>query len=90
MLIILTQLVDFLRRKIALCERQHGFASGKSTLTNALTCDKTRADTILKGHAVNLLSFDFKSAFDKAPYSSIKKQTYNISAFCSSYISAPW
>ena len=63
---MLTQLVDFLRRKNAPCERQHGFTSGWSTLNNAFTCDKIRADAILEGHAVDLISFDFKSAFDKA------------------------
>ena len=68
---MLTQLVDFLRRKNALCERQHGFASDRSTLTNTLTCDKIRADAILEGHAVDLISFNFNSAFKKAPHRSV-------------------
>ena len=67
---MLTQSVDFLQQKNALCERQHGFASGRSTQTNALICDKIRADAILEGHAEDLISFNFKSAFDKAPHRS--------------------
>ena len=48
--------------------RQHEFASGRLTLTNAPTCDKIRADAILKRHAVDIAYFDFESAFDKALY----------------------
>ena len=50
-----------------LCNRPHGFARGRSTVTNALTCDKIIVDVILAAHHYDILSFDLKAAFDKAP-----------------------
>ena len=37
-------------------------------MTNTLACDATIADIMLAGHAYDLLSFDFKAAFDKVPH----------------------
>ena len=47
---------------------QHGFVLGKSTITNVLSSDAVIASTILKEHAYDIISFDFKSAFDKVPH----------------------
>ena len=63
-----TQLMDYLERNNKLYKHQHGFSRGRSTVTNTLACDATIADVMLAGHAYDLLSFDFKAAFDKVPH----------------------
>ena len=62
------QLIEFLKFNDRLCYHQHGFVAGRSTLTNVITCDKIIADAVLSGHAYDVLFFDFKAAFDKAPH----------------------
>jgi hypothetical protein len=69
--IMQTQLTAYLRINDKLCGLQHGFLPGKSTVTNALACDAAIADVMLAGHAYDLLSFDFKAAFDKLPHRSV-------------------
>ena len=66
--IMQTQLVDYLNVNNILSERQHGFTHGKSTVTNIIACDAAITDVMLAGHAYDLLSFDFKAAFDKVPH----------------------
>ena len=51
-----------------LCKTQHGFTASKSTLTNILSCDAIIAKAVSAGHAYDVISFDFKAAFDKAPH----------------------
>ena len=59
--------MEFLKCSDTLCYQQHGFIT-RSTITNAITCDKIIADTALSGHAYNVLFCYFKAAFDKAPH----------------------
>ena len=60
--------MNYLERNNKLCKRQHGFSRSRSTVTNTLACDATIANVILAGHGYDLLSFDFKAAFDKVPH----------------------
>ena len=39
-----------------------------STVTNVISCDAAIADIMMVRHAYDIVSFDFKAAFDKAPH----------------------
>ena len=48
---------------------KHGFQKGNSTVTNILTCDAAIAKYLNVRSAFDAITFDFKRAFDKVPYS---------------------
>ena len=62
------QLVQFLSDKKLLSQAQHGFITGRSTVTNMLTFDKYIGDCLISKHPYDVISFDFQKAFDKAPH----------------------
>jgi hypothetical protein len=66
--VVQSQLTKYLQSNDLLSTAQHGFISGRSTVTNILSCDAAIADITLLGHAYDSFSFDFKAAFDKAPH----------------------
>ena len=47
---------------------QHGFMSGRSTVTNLLAYMETLTKLLDDGHAVDVLYLDFAKAFDKVPH----------------------
>ena len=47
---------------------QHGFMAGCSTLSNLLNCDSLVADLVNENEPFDIVSFDFKRAFDKMPH----------------------
>ena len=47
---------------------QHGFMSGRSTVTNLLAYMETLIKLLDDGHAVDVLYLDFAKAFDKVPH----------------------
>ena len=49
-------------------ESQHGFRSGKSTLTNLLEYTDAIIEAVDEGAEVHAIYFDFKKAFDKVPH----------------------
>ena len=49
-------------------ESQHGFRSGKSTLTNLLEYTDAIIEVVDEGAEVHAIYFDFKKAFDKVPH----------------------
>ena len=67
-LIVHTQLIKYIDDNQLLCSRQHGFVSGRSTLTNFLDSEAKICDIINSRHPYDILSFDFAKAFDKAPH----------------------
>ena len=73
-----TQLTKYVCDNQLLCNKQHGFTTGRSILTNLLTCDSTFANIMLAHQPYDILSFDFAKAFDKAPHSSIFTAVTNI------------
>jgi hypothetical protein len=64
-----SQLTSYINSSKLLSQSQHGFMVGKSTITNLLSCDAAMADVLQLRHAFDIVSFDFKAAFDKAPHS---------------------
>ena len=61
-------IVDHLERHILLRSSQHGFMSGKSTLTNLLEYLEDLTKLIDQGHSVDIVYLDFAKAFDKVPH----------------------
>ena len=57
-----------LKQENNFCDRQHRFARCRPTVINALICDKIIVDATLAGHHYDIISFDFKAAFDKASH----------------------
>ena len=66
--IVHRQLSDYLRKHELLHRSQHGFKPLLSTTTNLLAFEAFIADIRSAGHAYDILSFDFKKAFDKTPH----------------------
>ena len=62
-----SQLSCYLAQSNAISKAQHVFVPGRSTVTNILFCDASIVDMLCANHAYDIASFDFKSAFDKAP-----------------------
>ena len=48
-----------------LCNEQHGFFPGRSTVTNLVTVDSIIADYMNKRHPVDVILLEFSRAFDK-------------------------
>ena len=66
--VVQLQFTEYLKVNDKLCHVQHGFTPGKSTVTNIIVFDAAIADAVAAGHAYNVISFDLKAAFDKAPH----------------------
>lgn len=66
--IVQGQLVAYLNEHNLIHQNQHGFTTGRSTVTNMLTCDAQIADIIDSGHSYDIICFDFMKAFDKASH----------------------
>ena len=47
---------------------QHGFTAGQSVVTSLLRFDAAVTFIISRNHAYDMISVDFKKAFDKAPH----------------------
>ena len=62
------QLTNYLSTNNLQYSSQHGFISGRCTITNMLSFDATIATTISKKHPYNIISINFKKAFDKVPH----------------------
>jgi hypothetical protein len=62
------QLMAYLKDNNIINKAQHGFMTGKSTITNLLSCDAAIGEMLTSGHAFDIISLDFKAAFDKAPH----------------------
>ena len=62
------QLTCYLTQSNSISKAQHGFVPGRSTVTNLLSCDAAIADILSANHAYDIVTFDFKAAFDKAPH----------------------
>jgi Reverse transcriptase (RNA-dependent DNA polymerase)/Endonuclease-reverse transcriptase len=69
--VVYVQLQSYLSSHGLMHRSQHGFSAGRSTVTNVLTADNHIADAISAGHPYDILTFDFKKAFDRAPHRSV-------------------
>ena len=62
------QLTYYLDDNKLLCGSKHSYINGRSTLTNTLCFDAVLADVLSRDHAYDIVAFDLKKAFDKAPH----------------------
>ena len=69
--IVYPQLTNFLKDNNLISDKQHGFTTGKSTLTNLLSCESTISEIEAAGHAYDILTFDFTKAFDRVQHSHV-------------------
>ena len=61
-----SSIVTFVEMKISY--HQHGFVKSKSCLTNLLETMDSILEILDQGSPVDMLSFDFKKAFDRVPH----------------------
>ena len=66
-----SQFFAYLKTNDLLQPEQNGFMTGRSTLSNPLSCDAVIANLVAGGHCYDIISFDFLKAFDKAPHSHV-------------------
>ena len=69
--IVHNQLMAYFSSNNLLHLRQHGFATGRCSVTNMLTNDTYIANAISAGHPFNILTFDFKKAFVRAQHRTV-------------------
>ena len=66
--LIVKSLTSYLDIKGLLDPGQHGFRHGKSTVTNLLRCDTHIVHYLNGGRACDLISIDFRRAFDQVDH----------------------
>ena len=62
------QLKSFLNQFGNLHKSQYGFNAGRSTVTNLLASDAYISQILSCDHSYNIISFDFRKAFEKVPH----------------------
>ena len=62
------QLLEHVAKVQPLSPCQHGFCCIRSTVSNLLSCDAVIADLMNQNEAFDIISFDFKQAFEKVPH----------------------
>ena len=67
-------IVEHLDRNNLLRCSQHGFMSGKSTLSNLLEYLEELTRLVDEGHSVDIVYLDFAKAFDKVPHMRLAKK----------------
>ena len=72
--IVFKQLITHLNGNDLLCRNQHGFMRGKSTFTNLLSFDAHIVNYQLSEYPFDVVTFDFKKAFEKVPYDKILQE----------------
>ena len=75
--LVIGQFNAYLQDNDLLNKAQHGFTSGRSTLSNMLATDAHIAQLAASGHAIDIISFDFAKAFDKSPHHAVIKTLAN-------------
>lgn len=66
--IIKTQLESQIDKVAQLSSNQYGFRAGRSTVSNLLSFDSVIAEYINNNESFDIITFDFKRAFDKVPH----------------------
>jgi hypothetical protein len=69
--IVNNQMTKHIEDNHMLCDVQHGFREGKSTITNLLITDKLIAEWTNKGIPFDIISFDMSKAFNRVPHEMI-------------------
>ena len=66
--ILRDSIIEHIEKYDLLRQSQHGFMSGKSTLSNLLEYLEELTRLVDAGHAVDIVYVDFAKAFDKVPH----------------------
>ena len=85
--IVKDQLVTYISEKRPLSNAQHGFISGRSTVTNILSCDALITKLENRNANYDIVAFDFKKAFDKVAHD---KLLYSLSCLSMNRSSLKW
>ena len=67
------QLMEYVEKNNFLSSVQHGFRTGRSTITNLLATDKYIADWVNGSIPFDIVSFDMSKTFDRVPHDFITK-----------------
>lgn len=66
--ILVDQIQEHIRRNALHCKHQHGFTSGRSTVTNLLEAMNIWTEALMHGLPVDVIYLDFAKAFDSVPH----------------------
>jgi len=66
--LIKEKLVEYLEKNDLLTDKQHGFRSGRSCLTNLLEAFEAWTKALDDGYGVEVIYLDFRKAFDTVPH----------------------
>ena len=79
--LIRNRIMEHLRDRNLLSIKQHGFISGRSTVTQLLNYIDKCTESISKGHTIDTVYLDFAKAFDTVPHKRLiaKLEMYGIS-----------
>ena len=66
--IIKAQMTAYLDNKKVISDRQHGFVSGRSCLTNLLEVFEDWTKSLDEGYGIDVIYLDYKKAFDTVPH----------------------
>lgn len=71
---IVEQIINHLKVNALQCTEQHGFAEGKSTVTNLLDALNVWTEALMHGLPVDVIYMDYAKAYDKVPHKRLLKQ----------------
>ena len=79
--LIRDRLLEHLQKEKLLSPKQHGFISGRSTVTQLLNYLDRCIQNTIDGHVVDAIYLDFAKAFDTVPHRRLlgKMEAYGIS-----------
>jgi hypothetical protein len=88
--IVTQKILDHLRSQNLLTEKQHGFLSKKSTLTNTMSALKSWHAALDEGKVVHAVFLDFAKAFDTVSHTKLlhKLHAYGVEGFIFGWIKA--
>ncbi|KAK4320965.1 hypothetical protein Pmani_008219 [Petrolisthes manimaculis] len=66
--------MNHLRANNLLCNRQHGFTSGRSTTTNLLKAMEIWTEALSHNLSVDIIFLDYEKAFDTVPHERLLAQ----------------
>ena len=72
--LVVNQVLDHVKGNSLLCEEQHGFQSGRSTVTNLLEALNVWTEALMHGLPVDVIYLDYAKAFDTVPHERLLRQ----------------
>ena len=71
---IVDQIIHHIKANHLDCPEQHGFKSGRSTVTNLLEALNVWTEALMHGLPVDVIFLDYAKAFDTVPHERLLKQ----------------